>query len=247
MSNRSKNKSLENRRSGSCWRPEFYIKKGYSKEEAIEIVKSVQRKNSNKVNNRHKIESSPRRIEYWLNRGFTESEAKQKVSEFQRSCSPRCVEYWIKHKGYSIDNAKKEISKLQTKNSGNSIIGFSKISQELFNQLPKCNDTFFASLDNGFIDSINKEYILECKDGSYIRPDYVNIKTMKIIEFDGDYFHSDKKTTPEKEQQRDNKIAELGYNILHIKEHEYKQNKDFIINKCKEFLQQGTNQYGTKT
>jgi hypothetical protein len=56
--------------------------------------------------------TSVRRKEYWINKGFSESEAAQKVSEIQKSCSPRNVDYWIK-RGFSKDQAVIEVSKKQ--------------------------------------------------------------------------------------------------------------------------------------
>jgi len=56
---------------------------------------------------------------FWIERGWSEDIAKEKVSETQRRNSPRCKEYWIK-KGFSIDEAKEKVSEIQKCNSSNS-------------------------------------------------------------------------------------------------------------------------------
>jgi hypothetical protein len=76
------------------------FKENISREEAIERTK-----NSN-------INSSPRRKEYWLNKGFNEEEAIIKISEFQSSNSPRSEIYWI-NKGYAQEIAKIKVSEFQ--------------------------------------------------------------------------------------------------------------------------------------
>lgn len=50
---------------------------------------------------------------YWLNRGYSEKEAKLKISEQQRKRSPRCKEYWLA-KGYTEEEATKKVTEKQT-------------------------------------------------------------------------------------------------------------------------------------
>ena len=61
--------------------------------------------------------SSNRTVKYWTIRGWSEEEAKSKISKLQRKQSKRCIEYWLA-KGFSEDEAKKELS-LYQKNNGN--------------------------------------------------------------------------------------------------------------------------------
>lgn len=58
------------------------------------------------------IGKRPTDDQYWLDRGFTLEEAKQKRTEHAKTSTPRCVEYWI-NKGYSEEKAKIEVSKYQ--------------------------------------------------------------------------------------------------------------------------------------
>ena len=55
---------------------------------------------------------SPRTIDYWINKGYSEDEAKLKVSSWQSLVSPRTIDYWI-NKGYSEDEAKLKVSEYQ--------------------------------------------------------------------------------------------------------------------------------------
>jgi len=83
----------------------------------------------------------------------------------------------------------------------------------------------------------NKEYVLEL-DNTYVRPDFICLTRKKIIEFDGDYWHSPVRANPEREKMRDHRIANAGYKIFHVFEYEYKQNKDKVLQECINFLTQ---------
>lgn len=69
-----------------------------------------------------------------------------------------------------------------------------------------------------------------------ILPDFIGLANRKIIEFDGTYYH---RLTPEnslREEKRDKMIIESGYEVLHISEYGYKNDKQEIIDKCVAFL-----------
>jgi very-short-patch-repair endonuclease len=57
----------------------------------------------------------------------------------------------------------------------------------------------------------------------------------KIIEFDGDYWHS-KEEQIIKDKLRDEFLSNKGYLILRIKEFSYRDNKEKVINECLDFL-----------
>ena len=66
----------------------------------------------------------------------------------------------------------------------------------------------------------------------------INIDFMygdKVIEFDGDYWHSTE-NQKEKDRLRDEYLISNGYQVLRIKESEYKKDKEKIINECLLFL-----------
>jgi hypothetical protein len=58
-------------------------------------------------------------IDYWINRGWSEFEAKEKISNLQRKKSILCEEYWIS-KGMSSDEARSNISEIQKNNANKS-------------------------------------------------------------------------------------------------------------------------------
>lgn len=55
-------------------------------------------------------------VAYWVNQGYTEANAKLKISELQASRSPMNVSYWI-NQGLTEDEAKVKVSEVQQGNS----------------------------------------------------------------------------------------------------------------------------------
>ena len=49
-------------------------------------------------------------------RGYSETEAETIIRESNKNRSPRCVEYWL-NKGYTLEDAKIEVSKVQANNA----------------------------------------------------------------------------------------------------------------------------------
>lgn len=125
---------------------EHWIKKGYSKDEAEKIISKIQSERGKKIKGKSKIISKEyieslgidsksffrkRSVwctEYWVNKGYTDKEAKEKITELQkelanrnasksksehRKNSVRCIEYWIS-KGYSDKEAKEKVSIVQS-------------------------------------------------------------------------------------------------------------------------------------
>ncbi len=88
----------------------FYIKRGYSKKEAQEIVKELQSSNVSKRT--YKRTNNPRCIEFYIEKGLSEEEASKELSLHQSKNSKRSLYYWTS-KGYSESEAKKEVSLYQ--------------------------------------------------------------------------------------------------------------------------------------
>ena len=83
---------------------------------------------SKKVHENITPEQQSTRIEYWLNKGYNETEAKQKLSKRQTTFSlEKCIEKYgeIKGKQSWIDRQEKWITNYKKSN-------FSKVSQDLF-------------------------------------------------------------------------------------------------------------------
>jgi len=110
---------------------------------------------------------------------------------------------------------------------------YSKISQTLFwevyNKLNNKNDIYFTEL--------NSEYVIRIP----LKYNHENIIMMldfkqnnKIIEYNGNYWHS-----KEKDNLRYKILEDIGYEILIVTSDEYRRDKldENIINKCINFLQ----------
>lgn len=147
------------------------------------------------------------------------------------------LDFFIRKYGEKVGRAK-HLAKTEKWLSSYKKTNYSKVSQEIFNALPRSlfKDVYYATYPRpekeGFV---NKEYILFVGD-SYVKPDFIDLATKKVIEFDGDYWHSEQIANPEREARRTKMILELGYEIFRIKEHDYKKNKDKVIEECINFL-----------
>jgi very-short-patch-repair endonuclease len=101
-----------------------------------------------------------------------------------------------------------------------------------------CFITIKAYLDlelekSGFTQQTIKK-VLENEMASHYFGFFIKDKNI-VIEFDGDYWHG-KMGNIERENNRDNKLLNEGYKVLHIKEIDWKENPKGIINMCKEFI-----------
>jgi len=216
---------------------EFWVNKGYSECEANDIIRENQINAAKQVDFEKRL--LPSNIQYWVEKGFNYLQAKEKVTERQTTFSlDICVQKYGEEDGLKRFN-ERQIKWLTNYKRTN----FSKISQTLFwgilesEPTIKNNNIFFATFNDGFKDDSgkNNEYRLSLLNG-VILPDFIDLAKRKIIEFDGTYYH---RLTPEnslREEKRDKMILESGYEVLHVSELEYKNNKQEIINKCIAFI-----------
>ena len=175
-------------------------------------------------------------IEYWMKQcNGNEVNAKAALSKSQT----RDLFYFVEKYGEE-EGAKRRALKIERWAKSFKKTNFSMISQELFSvivdQIDNKSGIYFATFDREEMTRyINKEYILKVKD-TFVRPDFIDLNTKRIIEFDGQYWHSAAKTNPEREQLRDEKIRAEGYEIFHVAELKYKQEKEKVIQECINFL-----------
>lgn len=129
------------------------------------------------------------------------------------------IEGVIKHKEYLLS----KISQFKDK--------YSKISQDLFwniyTRLTPNNKCYFYELNKEFT-----FYVFE-KNMTIINVDFK--LGNKIIEFDGDYWHS-KPEQIEKDKMRDDFLIKKDYIVKRVKECDYRKNKEVVINECLKFL-----------
>lgn len=199
-----------------------------------------------------KNQNIPNQIGYWMKRGYTKDQSRIKVSERQSTFSKKkCIETYGEEKGLRIwkerqkkwqdtlkSKPKEEIEKIRKSMIKNSFSnGFSKISQKLFWSLYEkikndFENIYFAELGK----RENNEYMILFEDKTIAFPDFLVEDTNKVIEFDGDYWHGKKRGNQERDKKRDEKIKNAGYDILHIRERDYKNNSDDVIKNCLEFI-----------
>ena len=198
--------------------------------------------------------NNPLTIEYYIKRGFTEKEAKQQLKNRQTTFSyQKCIDTYGEELGkhkfeerqQKWQNTLKskpieEIERINKSKLGNGR-GYSNISQQLFNQIMQIlgntyQYVFYATNDpnkdfNEYMvhdDEMNCNYFL----------DFYIADINKVIEFDGDYWHSERRGNQQRDKEREQNLKRLGYvNIFHVKERDYRLNKEKTIQECIKFIQ----------
>ena len=205
-------------------------------------------------------------VKYWLNKGYSEDEAKQKVSERQRTFTlEKCIEKYGEEEGTRkyIDRQKNWSAKVEE-----------QYQQGLFSKIPHSqNSNIYSKFEKDIVDSIIESLDIDiddiyCYKTSQFRLENTNESCNnkifsydfkfrnKIIEFNGDFWHMNPDiydsdfvnpytnlSAEEKWNFDEIKLEcaiQNGYDVLTIWEQEYKENKEVTIQKCIEFL---TNNY----
>ena len=163
---------------------------------------------------------------------YGEKEGKDKFEKHSDRLSySSSIDYYIEKYGEAIGKKKWEeclISKLPKFPNG-----CSKISQEF---CWKIYDKLSLILQkNVYFSELNGEYKFYTGNKKFyiILPDFK--LNNKIIEFDGDYWHSLEKTK-KRDKFFNRFLKSKGYKIKRVKENDYYKNKNKIINKCIKFL-----------
>lgn len=204
--------SEETLRENSSRCKEFWIKKGYTEEEAIAHIKK--RHKDFNIDRLDKLKNDPiyyqnykdscnTSIHYYINNGFTLEEAQKLLSDRQRTFSKEiCIQKygeieglkiwnerqtkWLKTLDDKTEEEKLEIKKKKLLNGS----GYSKNSQELFWKIYNTYNTH----DIVFQELSNNEYFLYNKiKKQFYKFDFVDHTNKKIIEFNGDYWHCNPK------------------------------------------------------
>lgn len=120
---------------------------------------------------------------------------------------------------------------------------FSKISQVLFWEiavrLNSLDSIYFAELDeNKNKDISGKNHELRLKLERVLLPDFIDVSSKKIIEFDGTYWHRrvGKGNNKNRDSMRIKIFEKYGYDVLRVPENEFKKNSKIVIKKCLNFL-----------
>lgn len=191
------------------------------------------------------------KIEYWLKKTNGDREkAKLLLSERQSTFSlKKCIAKYGIRDGTEIwnerqckwqksmnDKPPEEIERIHKARMCDGK-GYSKISQELFNSINiLINEevVYYATSDKN---KDNNEYFHISKlTGKKFFFDFFYPSKNKIIEFDGDYWHSEKRGNKERDMLRHNILEQEGFIILRVCEKDYKNDKQGTIEKCINFL-----------
>lgn len=199
--------------------------------------------------------------EYWMKRGYSEREAIKKISELQVKFSKDiCVEKYGEEKGIEVwkerqekwqetlkSKPQEEIERINRAKMNNGR-GYSKISQKMFWEIMEkikdkidINDVFFATLNKktniSDYSGKNHEYFYISEDTSHFFFDFLLKSKKRIIEFDGDYWHSNKiKGRLESDAKREKALKNAGFDILRISERDYKKHPVAMVYEAVQFL-----------
>jgi len=242
--NHKSNTTEGERKSRSPFSKEFTNYKGVSDVEKV-ISNFAKEAIKNRITTNQKL--------YWINMGYSEDESIKLVSERQRTFSlEKCIEKYGQEDGKKRYTERQIIWQESLRKNGNIKNGFSKISQELFTILLTSYD--IRQYKNIFYATKNGEYKIEKKNGGIFMYDFVDTKSKKIIEYNGDQYHANPSIynesdrphpfrdgfTSEEIWQKDAekiKVANYsGFSVLVIWDSEYRKNKKETIDKCLNFL-----------
>lgn len=193
-------------------------------------------------------------LEYWLNKGYNEEESIKLLKDRQTTFSlNKCIEKFGEIEGNIIFNKRQDKWLDSLLNNGKLNIGYSEISQVLFDSIKK-----LLPNNNFYYGSYNNELRLKYNNSRTYLYDFADINNKKIIEFHGDLFHGNplkfkatdnpnpfKKNITAQEMWDKDKIKydiakNNGYDILIIWESEFKSKgtnkKEEVIQKCVNFI-----------
>lgn len=235
-----KEKMSENKK--SVWSVDYWTSVGYSKSDAVEIVKKYQSENSKKRD--YTTSPSTLNKEHWVKKGYSDELAVEKISQIQSNLSSQSNKF----SGHSHTND----SKVKISNSMKSHIrlygssewashfgdGWTSLNRssgeiEVFNYVSSITDNISA---NEFICGYNVDIVV----------------SNKLIEYFGDFWHGGDllftetdihpvKKIPiyeirEYDMNKIDTLVKSGYRVLIIWESEYYTDKLKVFNKIKKFL-----------
>lgn len=191
-------------------------------------------------------------LEYYMNKGMSEEGARAALKERQSTFSlKKCIEKYGEEEGTRRFKERQEkwLNSLDTPENREKIKqgqlkgfkstmgkGYSEISQQLFNairdSLPEITDMLYATHGG--------EYIVECSPVKHPMLDFY-IPSLKCwIEFDGDYWHGEKRGNQERDRKREEAIKHVmpDIRLKRVSERDFKENPELIISECVEWIKE---------
>ena len=237
---------------------EFWIDRGLTEDNAMKKISRLQSINSDKLSQKRKelpnkySATTQTQLGYWIKNGYSDEEAKLKLKERQSTFTlDKCIKKYGYKIGETVYNLRQTKWREKLVDNGSLASGYSKISQELFNNIIL---EYQCDINKIYYATHNKEYYLRLKNYDFYQYDFVDLNKKRIIEYNGDLYHANpsyylsedcpnpfrKELTAKDIWERDTKKLEAaksrGFDVLVIWDSEYKKNKEEIINKCIEFL-----------
>lgn len=165
-----------------------------------------------------------------FSRAFYDSDAE--YSHYQKRDLP-----WFIEKFGAVEGPRRHALKTERWAKAFRSCSYSMISQELFNAID-VPGAYYATKNMPDMDGYkNKEYILSGEQGTF-RLDFYVPSTLRAIEFDGDYWHSEARVNPERERRRSMALGKAGVTVYRVREQDFKKDKLGTIKKCIQFLKQ---------
>jgi hypothetical protein len=217
----------------------------------VEMAQETMKKRKEEDPDFHLSTSSAR---YWILKGFSEEEAKQKVIERQRTFTKeKLVEKLGEEEGLKRWKERQEkwqdTLKAKSPEERERIArakmcdgrGYSKISQELFDEitkrLPSDLKVYYAThrnADQSHLDFVEHyEYMLYTVNERHVFLDFYIPCLFYCLEFDGDYWHGEERGNKERDLLREQEIKNTSPKIIidRVQEKDYMKNKTEITNK----------------
>ena len=94
----------------------------------------------------------------------------------------------------------------------------------------------FATLKDGVLDNSGTNNELRLKLEYVALPDFIDIRSKKIIEFNGEYYHNNTIIRARTDKDRTDMLERNGYSVHHVSESDYKKDKENVIKQCIDFL-----------
>lgn len=232
------NMDEQSRKELSPFSKEFYKKRNLYEKDRQEFIKVAL-----------KDREFDTRIEYWLKRGFSKDEAKQKIKDRQTTFSKEiCIQKYGEKEGIKRWNERQKKWKDKVFNENTYIgVGASKLSSNIID---------FIKLKNYNNDELlfgkNEKFIFDKKFNRVYKYDLTNSSNKRILEINGTFWHCKPglyesdfihpvKNISAKQlwgyDDRKKKVAEnYGYTILTIWEDDINNNPEGIIQKCIDFI-----------
>lgn len=244
----SENSKKNYKKSNTILCKEYWIKKGYTLEDAIKQIKLQQKNRFNHLTSNDYSKISKENYKKLKENSEKYEKYIQKLSKSNKQNiykSPIFKEYWIK-KGYTITESKQKAYIARLGDVKYSKHRTSKIEMQCLNELQQYLN---ITINRGVWRYINNDYF--CYDGKI---------NNFIIEFNGTNFHMDERfyndndknpvgvsfnDIKNKDKNKINKSL-TKYNIIIIWEYDYLNNKEKLFNKIKNIIQ-NTDENSKKT